>query len=73
METRRKIITNLWNDALVMKALREEAEEIISPAQHVLDNSMDMNEVLKARGIKDGLKKLFLNIEAIALEENEDE
>lgn len=65
MEMLDKAIANAFNDGIVQRGFDALVEEIQSPARSVLETSMDMNAVVHARGVIQGLKSLSLNIEKL--------
>ena len=59
-------------DPVTWRALRQQVADIKAASQAVLQGSMDMNDVLHARGKIQSLDSLIGNIEKIATEELEE-
>ena len=73
LEVERKALLALVRDQVTWQAVLKETRILRNSANSVLNYSMDMNEVLHARGRKLGLENLVENINQVAREEEEKE
>lgn len=73
LEVERKALLALVRDQVTWQAVLKETRILRNSANSVLNYSMDMNEVVHARGRKLGLENLVENINQVAREEEEKE
>jgi hypothetical protein len=69
----RQALKGLVESGVMWRALNAQREDIESSAESTLRQSMEMNEIIHARGVLLGLSNLFANIERAAKKEIKNE